>query len=205
MENKCCYCGGPAVHYFKTADRWCCDNSIQRCPAIREKKRLKAYERYKNSKLGILKETILNGTAKCVYCGDTAYFIVSTYKPCCKNKAYLCPDHSKTIGLLMKQKYEENPERAINMSETMKVIQNKKDVKKKKSKTMKTLHHGDCIPCVEFQTKYKEGIEKRNLDSYLRNYDFLLNHGIKEEDIPIDMIERASMVNRLKANKSNFR
>lgn len=200
MENKCFYCGGSAVHFFKTANRWCCESNTNRCPAIREKKRKSSLNKYKDSPRGKVRRSIEDGTAKCVYCGDTAHFMIFENKPCCTETAYDCPNHSKARGESIKQKYAENPERCINMSRTMKEVQNRDDVKQKKSNTMIELHRGDCEPCIEFQNNYKEGIEKRNIKNHLKAYDFLINVGFKEEDIPTDMNERAIVVNRVKAS-----
>ena len=198
--NKCYYCGGDANHYFKSANKWCCEYNFNRCPAIREKKRLTSIERYKNiSKIGKARASLVDGTAKCFCCGETAYYLISENRTCCEETAYLCPKHKEVVGAIMKQKYEDNPERRVRMKLKMLEAQNRTEVIEKKRETMKKLHNESCDKCVEFQTKYKEGIEKRNNKTYLRHYEYLLDHNIQRVDIPIDKNERAIMVNRVRA------
>jgi len=106
-----------------------------------------------------LKYRIQLGKEKCKYCGDTAHHLAGgggDYFPCCNEKTRKCPGYHDYISKIMKQKYIDHPELLDKMSESLKIAQNRPEVKEKKRESMLILHHGDCEPCKEFQTNFKQ-------------------------------------------------
>ena len=55
ITDQICYygCGQKATHYFKTADKWCCENNFHKCPERRKQKSIfmkkKMIEYYENN------------------------------------------------------------------------------------------------------------------------------------------------------------
>ena len=98
---------------------------------------------------------------KCFYCGEVATEFRDDGRHLCNPRARSCPGFHDALSALHKQRYIDHPEYLVKMSKTMKRVQNKPEVKEKKSNTMILLHHGDCEPCKEFQKNYSKSTDKR--------------------------------------------
>jgi hypothetical protein len=161
-KHICDYgCGQEATHYFKTAKKWCCSKSFLKCPSVKKKRSEIMLKVNEGSKADIMRKAIADGSGKCYLCGAPAKHIVFSSKLCCMDRITKCPKHKEVLRASMKDKY--TPERIEAMRQTMLEVQNRPEVKEKKRKTMLKLHNEDCIPCREFQQKFKKAHKKRRL------------------------------------------
>ena len=158
--QPCYWCGGNSIKKFKNG-RYCCERHVNKCPAVRNQISKTTVKRHYHSKAQTLIRELESGNAACYYCGETATVILTSSKFCCSLTAYKCQGYKDHASKVYKQKYIDQPELIENMSKIMKKVQNRPEVKRKKSETMIYLHRDDCEKCVEFQENYTTAQKKR--------------------------------------------
>jgi len=201
----CDYCNvREAVHKFKNG-RWCCEEDVHRCPGFKERLSKKLAEKYKDSKIGKLRQDLKDGKLKCKYCGRRARFLLNnTTMPCCQPKARLCPNKKYWFGRIIKNTYRKNPELKENLREIMLELQNRPEIKEKKSETMKILHNADCDKCKDFQKHYTDGKTKCKEKRREKFIKLCLEFDIEEsilENLTTDQIKRKWQYAKLKRKK----
>ena len=168
QDKICSFCGNKA-NYQLLNGNYCCSENHNNCFGYKELLSNKIKEgikdRYKDSKRNILINELRDGILRCKYCGNKANYIVNYYIGCCVEKSRSCPNFSKWWSEKLKQNYINNPERRETNSKAMKEVQNRPDVKEKKSEKMIILHHNDCCECKEFQSHYNNSVNKRKNDN----------------------------------------
>lgn len=178
--NICHYgCGQEGKVQFDNGF-WCCSETFHRCPAERERRRQRMLAKYHNSKRQVMQREIEAGIHRCGYCGKPAkYWAETAEKFCCKRYARDCPGYSEYLSKKHKLKYKENPELIEHMSEKMKEVQNRADVRQAKRLRMIHLHNDNCEECLDFQKKFKKGHKDRRGPNYERNMRYLkgVNNG----------------------------
>ena len=117
----------------------------------------------------LLKSKLLrDGVGTCQYCGERARYLLYGSILCCSPGARQCPNYSKRISQLHREKYKKNPELRKRMSKIMKKVQNRPEVKKAKSLKMIHLHNDNCKECREFRNKYRKAQRERRGDKYYK-------------------------------------
>jgi very-short-patch-repair endonuclease len=114
-----------------------------------------------------LRKELRNGSLKCFYCGNTAYYEISKGRLCCSERAYDCPNYHQFDGDRKRQMYADNPEMIEKQREVGKINHNRPEVIEKKRQSMLKLHHED----EGFIKKYRNGIqhakETKNTPEYV--------------------------------------
>jgi len=100
------------------------------------------------------------GREKCEYCGGVGKYYISN-KACCQQYAKDCPGFHDHLSKIHIQKYKDDPTIAERMSATLKVSQNRPEVKEAKSKAMKRLHNEICPECDLFRTRYIKNVGRK--------------------------------------------
>jgi len=126
-------------------------------------------KRKNNPKIMKAKIAIQQGVAVCYICGKEGSEYLLQDKICCSPKSTGCPDYKEYISVLLKKKYEDNPQLKADMSRIMLEVQNRESVKNAKSLRMLHLHNDDCKECRTFRSKYKKAQEERRGDNYWKN------------------------------------
>ena len=121
----------------------------------------------------VLKYKIQLGIEKCHICNEKRAKYFDRDIAICEKKRKDCPGFHDYMSKIHKNRYKKQPELKEKMSELMKEVQNREEVKTKKSDTMTMLHRGDCEPCKEFQKNFKNAHKKRRTDKYKRNKKYI--------------------------------
>ena len=109
---------------------------------------------------------IQKGIAVCYICGKVGSKYLRQQNVCCSLKSTGCPGYKKHMSKLFKKKYEDNPELRVKMSEVMKDVQNREEVKNAKSLKMLHLHNDPCNKCQTFRVKYNKAQKARRDPNY---------------------------------------
>ncbi len=114
-----------------------------------------------------IKSDIQRGAVICEICNErVAKHTVGENRPCCEDKVKKCPGYHKYISNIHKQKYIDKPELKVQMSESMKIAQNKHGVGEAKRLAMLHLHNDPCTKCKEFQDNFSKAQKKRRGPTY---------------------------------------
>jgi len=106
-NQLCSYCKErEGKYYFKTAEKWCCESTYHKCPAIRKKTSISVKNRHPEHQK--LKQDLKEGKLKCYICGETANYLVHINHPCCSNGSRKCPGYSKYLSDKHNKYYETN-------------------------------------------------------------------------------------------------
>lgn len=172
MNNKieshiCYYCARPAVFRLDNGF-WCCKNSWHKCPAIAGAISKRQCARYYYWPKQTMERAVERGEIKCYICGGIATHARLVAKDdkrvwggCCSEFARGCPKYSEYRSNLLLKRYADHPEYKERMREVMFEVQNRPEIKQKKSDSMTILHNEDCDKCVVFQENYNQSIKKR--------------------------------------------
>jgi len=162
VHNQICsYCNNaPAVVYFPTAKKYCCEQSWNVCPHFRENLKLKANRRLKDTPTAINRREAAEGKHPCKYCGGVARFWRFPNNFCCEDHARKCPGYHKWSSENKLQLYRDRPELREMQRKIGLEVHNREEVKQQKRDTMTILHNGDCDECLDFQKKYAKGRDK---------------------------------------------
>ena len=133
---------------------------------------------------------------ECKYCGKEAKYIIWNKDDCCSPTAKQCPGYSKWFGNIVRKIYKDNPEQHKLMSRRSKEVHNRPEVKEKKRQSMKELHNGSTIECLEFQNNYTKGRKKFNELLRIRYTNLLKEYGINTDNYSNEKLK--IMVRRLK-------
>jgi len=157
----CSYCNNaPAVTYFATARKYCCDHTWNRCPYFRDNLKRKANERNKHSRAAVNRREAAEGKHKCKYCGGIAQFWRFPDNFCCEDHARKCPGYHTWSSENKLQLYRDRPELRELQRKIGLEVHNRTSVKEQKRETMTILHRGDCNECLDYQKKYAKGRDK---------------------------------------------
>ena len=166
----CEYCKEKEASFQLGNGKWCCEKRVQQCPGVKKKTRKTRLEQSIYSNLAVMNKVAASGMFKCRYCDRPGIYykgyIKNEHRFQCVELAPQCPGYHKYLSNIHKKKFEEKPDLKIQLKHTMKKVQNRPEVKSKKSETMTLLHNGDCEPCKEFQQKFHDGQKNRRTDKY---------------------------------------
>jgi len=177
----CSYgCNQPGIIKFDNG-KWCCADHWSRCPGSR--KRIKEYmlKSCYNSVKQRRERELKEGIYRCSYCGKVAKKWLPGDRFTCGETAHDCPKHSEFLSKKHKLKYKDNPKIKEDISKSLKIAQNRPDVKEAKRLRMIHLHNDSCDECKEFQEKFNRGHKKRRGPNYEQNKIYTDNHRRKKD------------------------
>ncbi|NCU28868.1 MAG: DUF559 domain-containing protein [Candidatus Moranbacteria bacterium] len=194
-NHKCIYCGEEATFQLKNGN-WCCKSNARSCPAIKEKVRQKALEKWKELKdKGIKNRSEIPDSDRvkdlgqegvCYYCGGEASFQLKNGRWCCQEKSNQCPKKCPKIREKNSRGYKPRGNR-ISHSAWNKGLTKETDERVKK--TAKSLHKkyesGLCVPFLKGKKHTEE--EKAKISTSMKKFmsehpdrvPYKLNHSSK--------------------------
>ena len=184
--SLCDYCHEREGKYLLQNGKLCCEKIYHKCPAHINQVRQLCKDRAKFKTNRLMNLLIQNNLVECYYCGKPAtnYRGVNDKNEhvftCCQKLRVGCEAYKKIISEQQKKRYE-NPLEKFKMKKIMLKVQNRDEVKEKKSETMLNLHHGDCEPCKQFQKNFKEAHKQRRTENYERNLRYIQNSKRKDK------------------------
>lgn len=124
--------------------------------------------------------------SKCIYCGEEAEFKISGDRPCCREKARLCPNFKKIISEWAKKYNKEHPEKVKEHLKKLSEMQRDPEIIEKKRAAMKRLHTGTDEKSLLFQKRYRESKEKQKQKTIEKYREYLKKFDIDINTIPPD-------------------
>jgi hypothetical protein len=140
---------------------WVCNRIVNRCPVNRKKISDKVRLHHNNiSNRNKVENKIKMGTCKCCICGEQAKYIVyrakDGYIGCCEESISKCGKYREYRSKIKKQTYVKNKGYRQRLALALVEAQNRPEVVKAKSESMKYLHRKDDV----YQKNYAKGRDK---------------------------------------------